>query len=165
MKITVELVTDWALAKEMALFTQGKKSSIPASREFRREMIRTHHSPLETVIMKIKVFGLPYYSAMHFRTHTKFFIRHFIKSQRVLTDRGSLRQDNPTNWACVANVPAVREMLSQRLCADADATTARIAAAIREQVLKVLPELKDELLPTCQTGLGCTGRTVCKIIK
>lgn len=161
-KITVELVTDWGLAKEMALFTQGKRSSSPASPEFRQEMIRTRHSPLETVIMKIKVFGLPYFSAMHFRTHSKFFIRHFVKSQRVFTDREALPQGNPTNWACVANVPAVREMLSQRLCADVDATTARIAAAIRAEVSKVLPELKDELLPTCQTGLGCTGRKRCR---
>lgn len=52
-------------------------------------------------------------------------------------------------------IEALIHLMNERLCVRTEDITRKVAIAIRDEVLKILPELKDKLVPNCQNLLWC----------
>jgi len=133
--VDIELLTDWQLMADTAAFTQGMKS-FEFNERFLRDAIISRHSIIRTAIFRVAVFGIPYYSHVHFVRHSVGH-NHFVRSQRpdsmnpVEYDRASAPQDMPVDWCDILNMEALFTMMGKRLCKQADPITRAVAQDIK----------------------------------
>lgn len=153
MTATVERLTPWSLALELARNTMGKEGTgSEPSEEWKRKMLRAKHSPIQAVFYHIRLVGVPYWVSVHLVRH-KVGVDHWVRSQRTDrtgVDRGSLPQDAPVVHDMVANAQAVMAISRKRLCGCASPETRAAWEAVVEGLRKIgETALADACVPEC----------------
>ena len=70
MKVTVERLTSWGLALDLARNTMGKEENgKEPSSEWKRKMLLARHSPIQAVFFRIRMDGIPYWVSVHLVRH------------------------------------------------------------------------------------------------
>lgn len=149
-RITVERLTSWGLALDLARNTMGKEEhGKEPSSEWKRKMLLARHSPIQAVFFRIRMDGIPYWVSVHLVRH-KVGVDHFVRSQR--TDRTGVCRDDlpqsaPVVHEMIANAQAILAISRKRLCGQASPET----RATWEAVVKALREAGEvELADACQ---------------
>ncbi len=154
---------DWERCKMLAMNTIGKRWSGEVNDKWKRRMLRCEHSPIRTLMFTIRI-ELPYWVAMHFRTH-KYGIEHYISSQRndrqTEYDRNKAPQDHLVSYIMDVNAAELIQMARMRLCGQAAVETQMAMVAIRDAVVQVNPEFADFLKPKCAFLKECNEFVPC----
>ena len=156
---------DWERCKMLALNTIGKKyAGSEVTDEWKRKILRSEHSPIRTLMFTIRVTNIPYWVAMHFRTH-KYGVEHFISSQRndrqTEYDRNKAPQNHPVSYIMDVNAQELIQMARMRLCAQASFETQLAMKAICDAVIETNPEFAPFLVPKCIAHGGCNEFKSC----
>lgn len=145
---------DWARCKMLAMNTIGRNWGGAVSDEWKHKIIKAGHSPIRTLMFTIRITNMPYWVAMHFRTH-KYGVEHFISSQRndrqTEYDRNKAPQDHPVSYIMDVNAQELIQMAHMRLCGQAATETRRAMQAICRAVIAVNPEFRPFLMPKCRS--------------
>lgn len=145
---------DWDRCKILALNTVGKNMVNSPTSEWKHKILKSHHSPIRTLMFTIKMY-LPYCNSVHFVRH-KYGVEHYVTSQRndrqSNYDRDEAKQSEFVSHIMDINAEELIFMESKRLCGLADRRTRYIAGLIKEEVVKVCPEFKDFLVTPCCNG-------------
>lgn len=149
---------DWERCKLLALNTIGKRyAGSEVTDEWKRKILRSEHSPIRTLMFTIRMTDIPYWVAMHFRTH-KYGVEHFISSQRndrqTEYDRNKAPQDHPVSYIMDVNAQELIQMARMRLCGQASEETSEVMQAICRAVIEVNPEFEPFLVPKCMKSPG-----------
>lgn len=154
---------DWERCKMFAMNTIGKKWSGEVSDIWKLKILRSGHSPIRTLMFTIRM-ELPYWVAMHFRTH-KFGVEHYITSQRNDRqdnyDRTKATQDALVTHIMDINAQELIQMAHMRLCHQAAEETREAMGDIVEAVIALNPEFKEFLVPKCIAHRGCNEFKPC----
>ena len=149
-EVTVERLTPWSLALELARNTMGKEDNgKEPSSEWKRKMLLARHSPIQAVFYRIKMVSIPYWVSVHLVRH-KVGVDHWVRSQRsdrTGIPRDELPQGAPVVHEMVANAQAILAISRKRLCHQASPET-------RQTWKKVVEALREagevELADACQ---------------
>ena len=144
---------DWERCKDLALRTIGKKwTGSKVTELWKENMLKCRHSPIRTLMFTIEM-ELPYYVSTHFVRH-KFGVEHFVQSQRndrqSNYDRDLAPQSAMVMHTMDINAEALMNMAHRRLCTQADITTRYVMTKICQEVIRLNPEFKKELVPQCE---------------
>jgi len=119
---------DWLRVRNNALFTQRKSSNKVPSSELKKKFLIAEHSPIKDIYVTWAWYDIPYYIAMHIRTHWLGIIP-FISSQRNDIqkdyDRTKAPQDAPVNYRASANMLEILHISRARLCLNASPETTK----------------------------------------
>lgn len=169
-KMTVEVLRhptdeDWRRCKMLALNTISKEyTGSEVTDEWKRKILRSEHSPIRTLMFTIRVKMMPYWVAMHFRTH-KYGVEHYISSQRNDRqdnyDRNMAPQDAPVSYIIDVNAAELMHIARMRLCSQAAVETQMATRAIVDAVLETNPEFSHVLVPKCVAHNGCNEFRPC----
>ena len=149
---TCELISangTWVEVRNVARATMGLK---PLNEEptitWKRRILLAEHSPIRLISYTWTWTDLPYWVAMHFRTH-KVGVEHFIRTQRTDrtgVERGGLRQDAPVNYTMTANQQAIINISRKRLCMGVSPETRQAWGMV---LLLLPPVLAGVCCPDC----------------
>ena len=82
MKITVTRLTDWKLVADEARRTAWKPPiDHEPSSAWKRKILVSEHSPIESLIFRIQMEGIKYFSSVHLTRH-HVGMTHWVSSQR-----------------------------------------------------------------------------------
>ena len=156
MKIEITKVTSWTDVANAARFTQRKKP-LPRNQEpsenFKRRMVRAEHSVLRAFMFYIDMYDIPYYSAMHFRTH-KLVHLPVVSTSRPDIDgnqkhRSEQKKDEPVNMRLMLDAQEIIAISRQRLCNRAEFQTRAIWRDVIAELAKIEPLLAQACVPSC----------------
>lgn len=165
-EVTVERLTPWSLALELARNTMGKEDNgKEPSSEWKKKMLLARHSPIQAVFYRIKMVGIPYWVSVHLVRH-KVGVDHWVRSQR--TDRTGVTRDDlpqgaPVVHEMVANAQAILAISRKRLCHQASPETRQAWKKVVEALRKAGEvELADACQPECVVcGYRCPELRPC----
>lgn len=147
---------DWLLAKQCTLVTVGKETEVPPTEKFKKDILRARHSPIRELKFVFLITDLPYWVSVHLCRHIH--AQPYVKTQRndrqAQYDRNSAPQDSPVNMMWSMNAEELITIANKRLCNMASPETRQVVRMICDQVIKVCPEFKDELVPMCVRNGG-----------
>lgn len=120
------------------------------STDFKRRILMAEHSPIRDITVKFRWNYIPYWVAMHWKTH------HWesrVNSQRndrqKEYDRTKAPQDVPVDFIGDANVQNLIDTWRKRLCRQAAPETQRYAEDFKETLYEQEPEIASVLVPNC----------------
>lgn len=120
------------------------------SADFKRRILMAEHSPIRDITVKFRWNYIPYWVAMHWKTH------HWesrVNSQRndrqKEYDRTKAPQDVPVDFIGDANVQSLIDTWRKRLCRQAAPETRRYAEDFKETLYEQEPEIASVLVPNC----------------
>ena len=147
---------DWLLVKQCTLVTVGKDSDKPATEKFKRDLLRSRHSPIRELRFVFRLTDIPYWVSVHLCRHIH--AQPYVKTQRndrqTDYDRNKAPQDAPVDMMWSVNGEALLTIANKRLCNLASKETRQLIGMICSEVVKVCPEFKDELVPMCVRNGG-----------
>ena len=154
MKVEITRVTSWKDVLNAARFTQRKKPlDKEPSNDFKRNIIRAEHSPLRCLMFNIDLYDIPYYVAMHFRTH-KLVHAPFVSTSRPDIDgnqkpRNEQKKDEPVNMRLFLDAQEIIAISKVRLCTKAESKTRSIWKQVVNELYKQEPLLAIACVPSC----------------
>lgn len=166
MKVEVIKVTSWKDVLNAARFTQRKE---PLDKEpsdvFKRNIIRAEHSPLRCLMFNIDLYDIPYYAAMHFRTHKLVHVP-FVSTSRPDIDgnqkpRNEQKKDEPVNMRLFLDAQEIIAISKVRLCTKAEAKTRGIWQQVINELYKQEPLLAIACVPSCIYRNMCPELSCC----
>ena len=132
------------------------------STKWKREVLLSEHDPIRDIEVKFEWRDIPYWVAMHWKTHIW---RGRTNSQRndrqAAYDRNKAPQDSPVNFIGDPNAQHLIDTARKRLCYLASPETRKYMESLKEELLTVEPELSDVLVPNCIYRCGCPEPTGC----
>lgn len=149
---------DWLAVKERALVTAGLKVKNPPDMAWKKSILEARHSPIRRLRFAFFFEEIPYWVAMHLRTHVHDCpngdeFAPYIKSQRNdrqdKYERGKAPQDQPVNMIIDMSGEQLMNLANKRLCAQASAETQAVVWQMCQQVICFCPEFEDFLVPMC----------------
>ena len=158
MKITIERIVGWDRVLNSARTTAGKKElDKEPSDTFKKQLLISEHSPIRNLLYEITIEELPYWTAMHLRTHHMGFKSaeddlFFIQTQRTdrtQKERDKIYQDAPVRLKIQANAQSLINVSRVRLCHKAMKETRETWEAVIEEVSKIEPFLAEVCVPNC----------------
>lgn len=163
MEATIHLIKqpsneELMLFKRCCWATVGKTeepSKLPSS-EMLRKVLTARHSPIRVLTFAFELRDIPYWVAMHLRTHKH--MECYIKSQRNdrqdQYDRNAARQDAPVNMIVYLNAEMLQTLANKRLCSRAAYETRCVVERMCQLAEGVMPELGGLLVPDCERHQG-----------
>lgn len=151
-------VEDWLLVKKCTLVTVGKETNTPPTEKFKRDLLRARHSPIRELKFVFYLTDIPYWVSTHLCRHIH--AQPYVKTQRndrqSSYDRNSAPQNAPVDMMWSMNAEELITIANKRLCKQAAADTRYLVRQICDEVIKVCPEFKNELVPMCvRNGHRC----------
>lgn len=132
------------------------------SAEFKRRILMAEHSPIRDITVKFRWKNIPYWVAMHWKTH------HWesrVNSQRndrqKEYDRTKAPQDVPVDFIGDANVQNLIDTWRKRLCRQASPETRAYAEDFKEALREQEPEAASVLVPNCVYRGFCPEMNSC----
>lgn len=132
------------------------------SADFKRRILMAEHSPIRDLTVKFRWAGIPYWVAMHWKTH------HWesrVNSQRndrqSEYDRRKAPQDAPVNFIGDANAQNLIDTWRKRLCQQASPETREYAEDFKKTLHEREPEIADALVPNCVYRGFCPEMNPC----
>lgn len=149
---------DWMEVKRRALVTVGKNPVTPPTSKWKHAILEARHSPIRYLRYSFLLENIPYWVAMHIRTHVhdtpngdEFFP--YIKSQRDDRQsdykRGKAPQDQPVNMILDVSGEQIQNFANKRLCKKSSDETRAVVKIMCKLAEKATPELKGLLVPAC----------------
>lgn len=126
------------------------------SQSFKRRILISEHSPIRAMEAKFRWIDIPYWVAMHWKTHSW---ESRVDSQRndrqSRYDRKKAPQDAPVDFSGDVNIQHTIDTWRKRLCFQASRETREYAEDFKAALHKVQPEWSDVLVPNCVYRCGC----------
>lgn len=150
---------DWLAVKRRALVTVGKEAKTPPTEEWKHRILEARHSPIRRLHFAFYFEGIPYWVAMHLRTHVHDCpngdeFTPYVKSQRDDRQneypRGKAPQDQPVNLIIDMSAEQLMTLANKRLCMTSAPETRKTVKAMCALVEVEFPEFKGLLVPMCQ---------------
>lgn len=169
-KVTASFITDWSLAKRMALKTQGKRMVNEPTDDWKRRMLLSEHSPLRMVQYQVDFENVPQWITVHIARH-HVGVEKFIRSQRpdrnenIKVDRDELPQGELNDMSIVINAQALINISKLRLCQKASAETRAVWNLVVEAIRKIDPITATSLVPSCIYRGLCQEHPCCGFAK
>lgn len=142
MEIKITKMTSWSDVRKAALTTMWKygDDKEPSS-EWKRKILLARHSPIEALMFRIELIGIPYWVSVHLVRH-KVGITHFVSSQRDdrhsnAVPRAEMPQGALVNHTMVLNAQAIIAISKKRLCYLASQETRNVWLDVREAMFEV----------------------------
>ena len=155
MQVKITRLTDWRLVADEARNTAWKAPiSHEPSSTWKRKILLSRHSPIESLMFRIELIDLMYWCSVHLCRH-KVGLSHYITSQRpdrspTGTSRHSLPQDALVKHDMVLNAQAIIAISKKRLCAKASPETRAAWEAVKQEMYRIgETELADCMMPEC----------------
>lgn len=150
---------DWLKIKSGCMTTISKQAGDKEpSREWKRKLLICQHSPLRRGEISWKWETIPYCISTHFCRHHEG-CEKFVSSSRSdrteIKDRSQRTQMDPVMMEMDANIQALINLASKRLCLCADATTIEYMKALVEEIRKIDEDVAWALVPQCVRCGGC----------
>ena len=159
---TCEIITyptpdDWLTIRNDFLSSQRKTSNTPPSDSLKLKYLVSGHSPIYGLEYRWEWKNLPYWIAMHFKTH-HVGIHQITSSQRNDIqreyDRRKAPQDAPVNHRCIANASAIIATSQKRLCLTASSETRVAWEMFLTELKKVDPLIVKLCVKPCVARNG-----------
>ena len=154
MNVKITKVTSWKDVLNAARFTQRKKPlDKEPSIEFKKKIIKAEHSPLRALMFNVDMYDIPYYTAMHFRTH-KLVHLPVVSTSRPDIDgnqkpRSEQKKDEPVNMRLMLDAQEIIAISRVRLCGKAEKETRKVWGMVISELRKQEPELATACVPNC----------------
>lgn len=169
MKIEITKITSWNEVLNAARFTQRKELlNKEPSVKFKKNIIKAEHSPLRCLMFTIDMYDIPYYVAMHFRTHKLVHVP-VVSTSRPDVDgnmksRNEQKKDDPVNMRLFLDAQEIIAISRVRLCNKAEAKTREVWANVIIELSKIEPELANACVPNCIYRRFCPEIKSCGIV-
>lgn len=159
----IKIKGDWEEVVDDCRATMGKGPLGKApSRSWRRRILIAEHEPIRDITIKWRWARIPYWVAMHWKTHIW---RCRTISQRNdrqgSYDRNAARQDAPVTLIGDANPQHLIDTMRKRLCRKASPETRQYAEDLKRKLKPTEPEIADMLVPNCVYRCGCPEMEPC----
>lgn len=132
------------------------------SEKWKRDILISEHDPIRDIEIKFRWRNIPYWIAMHWKTHIW---RSRTNTQRndrqVNYDRNKAPQDSPVDFVGDANVQHQIDTWRKRLCYMAAKETREYAEDYKTTLHGVEPPIADVLVPNCIYRCGCPESNGC----
>ena len=132
------------------------------SKTFRKKILLAEHSPIRDIVVKFSWPDIPYWVAMHWKTH------HWesrVDSQRndrqSRYDREEAPQKAPVDFFGDCNAQHLIDTWRKRLCFMASPETRGYAEDFKRVLYEREPEIADVLVPNCIYRCGCPEMKTC----
>lgn len=146
--------------------TVGKESlGKEPSADFKRRILIAEHSPIRDIVVRWKWDNIPYWVAMHWKTHHWESKVRTQRSDRIGLDRGKLPQDAPVIFVGEANSQHLIDTWCKRLCYQASPETREYAEDFKRTLHDIEPEISDVLVPSCVYRSSCPEMNCCGFAK
>lgn len=133
------------------------------SREFKRQILISEHSPIRDIIVKFCWRNIKYWVAMHWKTHRWEGRTDSQRNDRQdRYDRNKAPQDAPVDFYGDPNAQHLIDTWRKRLCYMASPETRQYAEDFKRTLRSYEPELADVLVPNCVYRCGCPEPGGCK---
>jgi hypothetical protein len=132
------------------------------SSKFKRDILISEHDPIRDIEVKFAWFGIPYWVAMHWKTHIWRSRTNTQRNDRQdIYDRRKAPQDSPVDFIGDANTQHLIDTWRKRLCYMAAPETRGYAEDFKIKLLEFEPEISDVLVPNCIYRCGCPEPNGC----
>ena len=162
---------DWLEVKRRALVTAGLNVKNLPDLQWRRDILEARHSPIRDLKFSFLLEEIPYWVAMHLRTHVHDCpngdeFDPYVKSQRddrqSLYERGKAPQDQPVNMIIDMSGEQLMNLSNKRLCNQTALETKRVVQLMCLCVSEECPEFEGLLVPMCEyQGYVCHEMKPC----
>lgn len=148
---------DWQEILDDCRATVGKEPlGREPSQKFKRGILLSEHSPIRAIEIKFRWRNIPYWVAMHWKTHKWESRTNTQRNDRqAVYDRGKAPQDSPVNFIGEPNIQNLIDTMRKRLCYQASPETREYAEDFKRELRKPEPEISDVLVPNCIYRCGC----------
>lgn len=175
MNVTVKRLTEWSIVLDSARTTVGKEDlSKEPSDQFKKDILVKEHSPIRNLIYEIIWNDIPYWVAMHFRTHhigfhsgedDLFFVQ-TQRTDRTQTERDNLPQNTKVKLRAVLNAHSIINVSRVRLCRLAAKETREAWSEMLDELEKIEPILYGLCQENCIYRGACPeGKQSCGLWK
>lgn len=160
----IKIKGDWQEVVDDCRATVSKSSlGKEPSKEWKKAILISEHDPIRDIEVKFKWASIPYWVAMHWKTHIW---RGRTNTQRndrqELYDRNKAPQDSPVDFTGDPNAQHLIDTMRKRLCYMASPETRELAEDLKETLQSAEPELSNVLVPNCVYRCGCPEPNGCK---
>jgi len=170
--VRIKKILGWDLVLNSARTTVNKEDiNKEPSNNFKKEIIIAEHSPIRNLTYEIIFDNIPYWVAMHLRTHHNGFKSseddlYFISTQR--TDRTNINrneqsQNTPVRLKIIANAHSLINISKVRLCYLASSETRKIWESMINELANIDPIVAQACVKHCVYRSKCPeGSKTCK---
>lgn len=132
------------------------------SSKFKTDILIAEHDPIRDIEIKFAWFGIPYWVAMHWKTHIWRCRTNTQRNDRQdLYDRRKAPQDTQVDFIGDPNTQHCIDTWRKRLCFMAAPETRECAVDFKIKIHEFEPEISDVLVPNCIYRCGCPEPTSC----
>ena len=172
MKVEIKRLIGPEHVAEVMDITRGKRSrdrmiSVDTWCKLLRTAFGVPHSPMRAVVYRIRVYDIPYYVAMHYRTH-HVGVQFWISSQRTKDSRGEIPQGSLGDMIFDINANSLIDMAKARRCQKADADARIVMGSIYGALCHDGDDydraLSGFLAPPCDVYSECFEMEPCGLI-
>lgn len=132
------------------------------SKAFKRRILIAEHDPIRDIEIKFRWKDMPYWIAMHFKTHIW---RSRTNSQRpdrqFEYDREKAPQDAPVDFIGDPNVQHLIDTSRKRLCYQAAPETRKYWENLKATLHEIEPEISNVMTTNCVYRCGCCETPSC----
>ena len=140
----------------------GKEPSVA----FKKAILISEHDPIRDIEIKFRWRDIPYWVAMHWKTHIWRSRTNTQRNDRQTGyDRNKAPQDSPVDFIGDPNVQHLIDTMRKRLCMMASRETRLYAADLKKTLRTIEPEISDVLVPNCVYRCGCPEQTECRFFQ
>lgn len=131
------------------------------SRTFKENILIAEHEPIREIEIKWSWKDLPYWVAMHFKTHIWPSRTSTQRTDRTGIDRTVLPQDAPVDFEGRANPQHLIDTSRKRLCNQSSFETRKQMEDLKITLRDIDPEISFVLVPNCVYRFGCPEMNPC----
>jgi len=136
------------------------------SKEFKKAILLSEHDPIRDIEVKFRWASIPYWVAMHWKTHIWRSRTNTQRNDRQgKYDRKKAPQEAPVQFIGDANAQHLIDTMRKRLCFMAAKETRDLAKDLKATLRETEPELSDVLVPNCVYRCGCPENERCSAFK
>ena len=154
----LEFNVNWNSIKRACMRTIGKEAGDKEpSHEWKRKLLVCQHSPIRKGIVTWKRNEIEYFSMAHFARH-HVGITPYVetsRSDRTNIPREERKQTDKVSMEMDANIQALIDMASRRLCNQADKTTIGYMQDLVSAIKEYDEDIAWALVPSCVRYGGC----------
>ena len=154
----LEFNVNWNSIKRACMRTIGKEAgNKEPSHEWKRKLLVCQHSPIRKGIITWKWNEIEYFSMAHFARH-HVGITPYVetsRSDRTNIPREERKQTDKVSMEMDANIQALIDMASRRLCNQADKTTIGYMQDLVSAIKEYDEDIAWALVPSCVRYGGC----------
>lgn len=144
-----------------ATVAKGELGREPST-EFKKRILISEHDPIRDIEIKFRWRNIPYWIAMHWKTHIWRSRTNTQRNDRQGEyDRNKAPQDSPVDFIGDPNVQHLIDTWRKRLCRMAAKETRYYANDFKTELSEHETEIADVLVPNCIYRCGCPEANGC----